>query len=290
MMLSVGGFDILSVQTGTLGLDGGAMFGVVPRVLWAPHEQVDQQNRIKLATRTLIAVSKDRKHVLLVDTGTGTKWPEKDAVRFAIRYDRDAIAEALDEHFNLSTGDVTDIVVTHLHFDHNGGLTQWADEPDGPTELRFPGARHWMHRRHWEHVQHPSDKDRASFLAHDYEILEQAGVLRLVDGPEPESPWPGVRFFVSNGHTPGQLLPIFGDTDDALMFTGDVIPTSSHLRVPWVMAYDLEPLKTIDEKKRILGWCREGGMRLAFPHDVRLGIAELDFGGNRALVARVLQP
>jgi len=265
------------------------MFGVVPRVLWAPHEKVDDQNRIELAARTLIAVSKDRKHVILVDTGMGCKWSEKSAARFAIRHEGQAISDALEKHFRLSTGDVTDIVVTHLHFDHNGGLTNWVDESEGQTELCFPNARHWMHRRHWDHVHNPSEKDRSSFHLCDYEILDGAGVLQLVDGSKPESPWPGLRFFVSDGHTPGQLLAIFGSGSDAVMFTGDVIPTSSHLRLPWVMAYDLEPLKTIDEKKHILDRCREDGMRLAFPHDMRLGIATLDFAAGRALVAGVLQ-
>ncbi len=288
-MLAIGGFDIISVQTGTFRLDGGAMFGVVPKTLWAPHEDVDDQNRILLATRTLIAASQDRKCVILVDTGTGTKWLADEADRFEIRYQGDAIALALKEHFGLTTDDVTDIIVTHLHFDHNGGLTEWAGEPGGETRLRFPGARHWIHRKHWSHLEQPSDKDRASFLSRDFDILSYAGVLNLVEGIEPASPWPGVRLFVSDGHTPGQLLPIFHDTAHEMMFVGDLFPTSSHLRVPWLMAYDLEPLKTIDEKKRILEWCRGRGTWLAFPHDVRLGGAQVDFANNRPFIARTIK-
>lgn len=284
-MITIAGFDILSVQTGTFRLDGGAMFGVVPKVLWAPREDVDDHNRILLATRTLLAVAHDRKHVILVDTGTGTKWEDKAAQRFAIRNDASAIAAVLDADFGLTLCDVTDVVVTHLHFDHNGGLTEWVDEPGGQTQPCFPGARHWIHRRHWDHVQNPTDKDRASFLSRDYEQLERLRLLHFVDGDEPESPWEGIRWFVSEGHTPAQLLPIFEDDRSALMFTGDVFPTSSHLRPPWVMAYDNEPLKTLAEKKRILGWCREHGLRLAFPHDHRLAAAELDFANDRPLVA-----
>ena len=110
-----------------------------------------------------------------------------------------------------------------------------------------------------------------------------------MNGAEPPSPWPGVRFFVSDGHTPAQLLPIFHDSRHELMFTGDVFPTSSHLRVPWLMAYDLEPLKTMEEKNCVLGWCRERSVWLAFPHDFRLAAAELDFANNRPLVARALE-
>ncbi len=287
-MLDIGGFDIISVQTGTFRLDGGAMFGVVPKVLWAPRENVDHQNRILLASRTLIAVSKDRKHVLLVDTGPGTKSPDDEADRFELRYDADAIARALHSQFELTPDRVTDVIITHLHFDHNGGLTEWAGEPGGETQLRFPQARHWIHRRHWDYVQKPTEKDRASFLTRDFDILEPAGVLAIVDGPEPDAPWDGVRFFISDGHTPAQLLPIFHDRRRQLIFTGDVFPTSSHLRVPWVMAYDLEPLKTINEKRRILGWCREHGMSLTFPHDIRLAGGEIDFANDRPLIARPL--
>ncbi len=285
-MMSIAGFEIVSVQTGTFRLDGGAMFGVVPKVLWAPREDVDAHNRILLATRTLIAVSRDRECVMLVDTGTGTKWADDEADRFEIRHDGSAIAAWLETGFGLAPADVTDIVVTHLHFDHNGGLSEWVGEPGGQTRLCFPQARHWVHRRHWEHVQRPTEKDRASFLSRDYEHLERSGVLRFVEGDAPESPWKGVRWFVSDGHTPGQLLPIFEEGDGGVMFTGDVFPTSSHLRVPWVMAYDNEPLKTIAEKHRILGWCREGRLQLAFPHDHRVGGAVLDFANDRALIAQ----
>jgi glyoxylase-like metal-dependent hydrolase (beta-lactamase superfamily II) len=286
-MITIGDFEIVSVETGTFRLDGGAMFGVVPKVLWAGHEDVDEQNRILLSTRTLVAVSGDREHVILTDTGNGTKWPAKEAERFGISTDGQAIENALREHWGLSEKDVTDVIVTHLHFDHNGGLTEWDGEPGGKTRVRFAGARHWIHRGHWQHVLNPTEKDRASFLERDYDILDPAGVMKFVDGEEPEAPWGGVRFFVSHGHTPYQLLPVFFDDDRELIFTGDVFPTSSHLRVPYVMAYDLEPLKTIEEKKRILQRCKEHGAWLAFPHDHRLAGGRIDVAGKRPFVAKV---
>jgi glyoxylase-like metal-dependent hydrolase (beta-lactamase superfamily II) len=287
-MIRVGEYDLISVQTGSVRLDGGAMFGVVPWVLWAPHEDVDEQNRILLATRTLIAVSGDRRHVVLTDMGAGTKWSTKEAARFDVRYDSEAIRRSLEEHFGLTPGDVTDIIVTHLHFDHSGGLTRWADEPGGDTRLCYPNARHWIHRRHWDHAREPNDKDRASFMNRDFEALESASILSVVDGDEPSAPWPGVRFMVSDGHTPGQLLPVFAGGGPDLIFTGDMFPTSSHLRVPWVMAYDVEPLKTIEEKKRVLCECRKLGVWLAFPHDHRLGGGEIGFAAGRPFIARPL--
>ncbi len=287
-MLEIGKYKIVSAKTGMFRLDGGAMFGVVPKTLWAPREDVDDQNRILLATRTLIAVSDDRKRVILVDTGLGTKWPAKEAERFAITPDAGAIARSLAKNFDLSSDDVTDIVVTHLHFDHNGGLTEWVDEPGQETRLLFPRARHWIHRRHWEHAQKPSDKDKASFLSRDMDALRADGVLVFVDGDAPACAIEGVRFFVADGHTPAQLLPIFDGLDGGLMYVGDVIPTSSHLRVPWLMAYDVEPLRTIEEKKRIYADCVEAGLQLAFPHDHRMGGAKLDFASSRPIIAHEL--
>lgn len=286
-MITIGDFDIISVQTGTIRLDGGSMFGVVPKALWQGHEDVDDDNRILLATRTLVAVSHDKKTVILVDTGNGTKWDEKSAARFAIQHDADAIVNAL-EQWDLSAADVTDVIATHLHFDHNGGLTEWADEPGGKTKLVFPNAKHWIHAGHWQHANNPSEKDRASFIRHDFDILESTGVLQLVEGESPSAPWNGVRFMLSSGHTPCQLLPVFFDDEHELIWTGDAIPTSSHLRVPWVMAYDNEPLKTIAEKKAVYDRVRERGSWLAFPHDHRLGGGVIDFAKDKPFVAKPL--
>jgi len=285
-MIRIGDFDILSVVNGSIRLDGGAMFGVVPKVLWAPHEDVDDQNRILLATRTLVAVSRDRATVILTDTGTGAKWSEKEAARFDVRCCSNAIDDALVQNFNLTQAAVTDVIVTHLHFDHNGGLTEWVTAPGGATRLRFPNARHWIHRSHWEYAHGPTEKDRASFLPHDWAGLEPAGVLHFVDGDEPAAPWNGVRFLLSHGHTPYQLLPVFADRQRELAFTGDMFPTSSHLRPAWVMAYDLEPLKTIAEKNCLLQRCRDRGTWLAFPHDHRLGAGRIDFVNDRPFIAR----
>ena len=139
------------------------MFGVVPKALWARTSPPDDLNRISLVTRTLLAVDRSSGRVILVDTGCGTKWDPDKAERFAIEHDPGAIPGALKE-LGLSAEDVTDVVVTHLHFDHNGGLTAWADQAGGPTRLCFPKARHWIHGKHWEHARHPHLKDRASFL------------------------------------------------------------------------------------------------------------------------------
>lgn len=299
-MIKVGSFELRSIVTGRYRLDGGAMFGVVPKVVWQKSEDVDDLNRIAMVMRTLLAVDREQRRVILVDTGAGDKWEPDEASRFAIEADPDAIPQALAA-CGLASEDITDVIITHWHFDHNGGVTVW----DGPrpgdhskahsapagtgargadperTRLRYPNATHWIHEAQWRHAQAPSPKDRASFLDRDFACLRESDRLRVVEGDAPSPPADGIRWLVSHGHTPGQLLPIFEDDRDRLLFVGDLIPTSTHLSPAWVMAYDLFPLQTIEEKKRVLRWCQSDGMMLAFPHDRRMGGARVDAGGRR---------
>lgn len=284
-MLKVGEFEIHSVVTGTMRLDGGAMFGVVPKVLWSRKQDIDDQNRILLATRTLLAINRRAGAIILTDTGTGSKWPVDEADRYGIMPDPAAIARKLAAE-GLSPDRVTDVIVTHLHFDHNGGVTEYADESRKSTRLCFPRARHWMHRRQWDHAHRPTLKDRASFLKRDFEALEDMKALTFVDDDDPRTPCEGVSWFVSDGHTRAQLLPVFHGEGGPLAFTGDVIPTLAHLPPPWVMAYDLYPLTTIDEKLRLYDRCRAEGLKLAFPHDPALAAVELMSGVDKPIVAR----
>ena len=286
-MFEVEPFELHSIVTGTVWLDGGAMFGVVPKVLWEKVCEVDELNRIRLATRTLLAIDRKTPRVVLVDTGCGTKWHSKRAERYGVSYNPEAIPGTLDAA-GLSADDVTDVVVTHLHFDHNGGLTEWFTDPGDRTILRYPKANHWVHEAHWLHAQRPHPKDRASFLPQDFAALEGADVLRLVEGDQPDGPFEGMTWLVSNGHTPCQLHPIFGSGADRLLFVGDIVPTVAHLRLGWVMAYDMAPVTTITEKQAIFRRCFEEGLTLAFPHDPEVGGVAIDGTVERPIVAKTL--
>jgi glyoxylase-like metal-dependent hydrolase (beta-lactamase superfamily II) len=285
-MKRIGDFEIRSVQTGTFRLDGGAMFGVVPKVLWGNVVGCDEQNRIYLATRTLLAIDRRADRIVLVDTGCGDKWNTEAATRFVLDHDRSAITGAL-ARLGLAPEQVTDVIVTHLHFDHNGGLTGWVDQPGGPTTLLFPAARHWIHRKQWEHAHRPHAKDRASYLVEDFAALIEDR-LTMVEGDSPASPMDGIEWFLSHGHTPYQLLPLFRDGRDSLLFTGDVVPTVAHLRPTWVMAYDLFPTRTIEEKELLYRRSLDEGMVLAFPHDPAVAGVELDGTVDRPVAARPL--
>jgi glyoxylase-like metal-dependent hydrolase (beta-lactamase superfamily II) len=286
-MIRVGKFEICSVITGRYRLDGGAMFGVVPRVLWEKKAPPDRLNRIAMTMRTLLAVDRQAERVVLVDTGPGDKWSPEEAARFDIQPDSAGLPRALAEQ-GLSEADVTDVVIAHLHFDHNGGLTEWAGQPGGSTRLRYPQARHWIHQRHWHHATNPTEKDRASFLERDLQALAEPGVLTFVTGDKPPPPFEGVRWLLSHGHTPYQLLPLFEGPAGGLLFVGDLIPTANHLPLPWVMAYDLQPLVTLEEKRAVYRRCAEDGTMLAFPHDLECGGVALHLEKGRPEVARVL--
>jgi glyoxylase-like metal-dependent hydrolase (beta-lactamase superfamily II) len=286
-VIRIGRFQILSVVTGKFGLDGGAMFGVVPKVLWARKTEPDGENRIPLAMRTLVAIDSQADRVVLVDTGIGHKWPPDEAERFAIDTHPAALADALAPH-GLAEADVTDVVVTHLHFDHNGGLTEWEDRSAGTTRLRFPQARLWIHERHWHHANAATEKDRASFLERDLAALRRNGALTLVTGDDPPPPFEGIRWQLSHGHTPYQLLPVFDGENGGLLFVGDMIPTTAHLPLAWVMAYDLLPQVTMEEKRDVHRRCAQEGLALAFPHDPDVGGVKLDVIEGKPVVSEVL--
>ncbi len=288
-MLKIGNYELHTVINGTLRLDGGAMFGVVPKALWQNVTDVDEQNRIPLAARSLVALDRSANRLIVVDTGCGSKWDKKSAARYAIRHDPDALPTKLGE-MGLGLADVTDVVITHLHFDHNGGLTDWYDEPGGKTSLRFPNARHWVHRSHLEHARCATPKDRASFVQADFAAVEDAGVLSFVEGDHPGPTIEGVRWMVSQGHTTCQLHPEFVGNERNLLFVGDLVPTIAHLKLGWVMSYDLRPLDTIREREVIYQRCLEEGLLLAFPHDPNHGGAMIAGTFHRPVVIETLWP
>lgn len=260
-MLQLGRWRLASVMAGTFALDGGAMFGVVPRTSWERHAAPDARNRIRLATRCLLAVD-DAGHRVLIDTGMGDRWDAKRSELLAIDAPPGALARGLATH-GLAPADITDVVLTHLHFDHAGGCVRRTET--GHLECALPNARWHVQRSQWMWAQAPSERDRASYRRDDFDLLVHCGMLHLVDGAC--ELLPDLELVVSDSHTVGQQLPRFHAGSTHLTFCGDVIPTRAHLRVPWVMAYDLNPLTTLEEKKMILAEALEDDGILFFEHD-----------------------
>jgi glyoxylase-like metal-dependent hydrolase (beta-lactamase superfamily II) len=261
-MLRLGRWELATVVDARFALDGGAMFGIVPRALWEPRLPPDARHRVPLVVRQLVAVDRAARRVVLVDAGLGDRWDAKRADLYAI--DRTGLGiDAGLARLGLAREDVTDLVLTHLHFDHAGGLARRG--ADGRLALSFPRATHHVQKRAWAWAHAPSEKDQASFRREDFALLEHSTLLHLVDG-EVEL-LPDLQILVSEGHTVAQQLPRFRGGGTHAVFCGDLVPTHAHLRPSWGMAYDLQPITTVEEKKMVLAEALEEDGVLVFEHD-----------------------
>ncbi|HSN14985.1 MAG TPA: MBL fold metallo-hydrolase [Anaeromyxobacteraceae bacterium] len=269
--MRLGRYDLHAVRDGTFALDGGAMFGIVPRPLWEKKIAPDARNRIPLAARCLLAIDRAAKRVILVDDGMGDKWDAKRIDIYGIDKSAGDLLGGL-KRLGISPEDVTDVVLTHLHFDHAGGTTRLG--PGGAPALVFPRAVHHLQRRSWQWAHGPTEKDAGSFMGESYELLQHSNQLHLLDGAA--ELFPDVELIVSDGHTVAQQLPRFHDGTTHLTFCGDVIPTSAHLKPSWVMAYDLHPLTTIEEKKVLVAEALEDDGILFFEHDPAIAACRLE--------------
>ncbi|MGI5861578.1 MAG: MBL fold metallo-hydrolase [Myxococcales bacterium] len=263
MAFRAGRFTLHSVLDGFFRLDGGAMFGIVPRAVWAADHPPDEQNRIELALRCLLVDTGERK--VLVDTGIGDKLAKAEQALFAVdrsRYNLDAeLARA-----GVSREQITDVVLTHLHFDHAGGTT--IRRADGRMELAFPNATYHLQRRHWKWAHHPTDRDRAFFIDENFLLLEQSGRLHLVEGESELCE--GVQVFVSEGHTVGGQLVRVESEGVQVVFCGDLVPTRAHLAPVFQMAFDLHPLTMLEEKRMLLAQALEDEAILFLEHDPKV--------------------
>lgn len=257
--MKIGPYDIVPLETGRFALDGGAMFGIVPWVFWSRTNPPDERQRIDLAARCLLIRGNGR--TILVDDGNGTKFTDKLKDIYKLDLSGSDLNSSLARH-GVAPEDVTDVILTHLHFDHAGGSTIRQNGELIPT---FPKAKYHVQRAHWELSQRPGEKDRGSFMKDDFQPLFDHRVLEFTDG-EGEL-FPGIRLVVCNGHTSAQQLPLISDGKTTMLFCCDLIPTMSHVPLPYVMAYDVRPLVTIEEKKKILGRASDEGWVLFLEHD-----------------------
>ncbi len=265
--LKIAGYDIYAIPTGQFSLDGGAMFGTVPKVLWEKSNPADALNRICMEARAMLLKGHGR--VILIDCGNGSdfiaKHGEKAGQKFASMYGVDEKGPSLLkslEKYGVQVQDVTDVILTHLHFDHCGGATC---ERNGQIVPTFPAARYYVQRRNWETAQNPNLREKASYLSVNFQPLQSAGVLCFLEGQC--EVLPGIQVIPSDGHTQGQQMVKVADQNHSLIYCADVIPTSSHVRSAWVMGYDLDPLKIISEKIEILKKAVEQKTYLYFEHD-----------------------
>jgi glyoxylase-like metal-dependent hydrolase (beta-lactamase superfamily II) len=260
--VSLGPFHLYSIEAGRFGLDGGAMFGVVPKTLWSRHFNVDDKNRIPMAMRCLLIESKNTGKVYLVDNGSGTKFNEKFESIYRLDYEHSDIISSLEYH-GFDPEDITDIIFSHLHFDHCGGTTYY-DEEDN-LQHTFPNATYHVTKKQMETATDPNAREKASFLADNIEPISNWNQLNLVD--EHYTYENGLEAIPVNSHTLGQQLPKITAKDKTLVYMADLLPTHVHLPLPWVMGYDMYPVTTLKEKERYLDQAVNEGWYLFLEHD-----------------------
>jgi len=243
------------------------MFGVVPRVLWERVSQPDERNRIELALNCLLV--RDGKRTILVETGIGEKWEEKEREIYAIRTEG-GLPLAL-ERFGVRPESVDLVVLTHLHFDHAGGATVLS--PGGQPVPAFPNAAYVVQRTEWDVASNPNERTRASYLRENYEPLLRTGQLRLVDGEVEIAP--GVSVLPLPGHTPGLQGVLIRGGGRTALYPSDLIPTVAHLPYPYIMGFDLLPLTTLETKKRILPQAVAEGWIVLLVHEPRTPVGVL---------------
>jgi glyoxylase-like metal-dependent hydrolase (beta-lactamase superfamily II) len=280
VQLTIAGFEICPIPTGQFALDGGAMFGTVPKVLWEKSNPPDSKNRIAMEARGLLLKSKNKN--ILIDSGNGgdfiAKYGEKLGTKFAEMYGVDgkdvSLLSSL-EKFDTKPEQITDVILTHLHFDHAGGATTEKNQDLVPT---FPKAQYWLQEENLKTASQPNLREKASYFPAAYQPLQKAKVLNLIKGDK-ENLFPGISVFVSNGHTRGQQLVKISDEKNTLVYCGDVVPTSSHVRIPWIMGYDLHPLLLMEEKEKLLTQAADKGWYLYFEHDPYCDMAQIERNG-----------
>jgi glyoxylase-like metal-dependent hydrolase (beta-lactamase superfamily II) len=241
-------------------VDGGAMFGVVPKVLWSRVYQADENNLISLPLRSLIVETEG--HVILVDTGWGDKQDDK-FFRHVHLHGGEGLLTGIESR-GYKPEDITDVFLTHLHADHCGGGIKRNSSGDG-FELTFPEATYHVSRAQWEWAVRNNLREADSFLDENIIPIEQSGHLNLVD--EEGELFKGFSVIMCYGHTPGLMIPVIKYDDKTLVYTGDLIPTAAHIPLIWNMSYDIESLKTIDEKEKLLKSALAGNWILVFQHD-----------------------
>ena len=277
--MRIGPWKLEALNDRFFALDGGAMFGVVPRGQWAKVHPPDEAGRIKLAARCLLARHDDGR-ILLVEAGMGVRWMGRARAAYAVD-EGGGLVEALARR-GIGREDVTDIVVTHLHFDHAGGLVSGgAGKGLSPT---YPRARVHVQAEHLAWAESPSPRDRASFRAADYRPLREAGLLELHEGPGEVVGDLEAR--VSHGHTPAMQIPVFRGDEGAVVYPSDLIPTAAHAPLPWVMAYDNQPLVTVEEKRALLEEASAERWVLVPDHDPEIEAFTVHQEGGRFEVER----
>ena len=253
------------IETGNFKLDGGAMFGVVPKTIWNKTNPADDNNLIDIAARCLLI--EDGNRLILIDTGMGNKQSDKFFGYYSL-WGSHSLDKSLAK-FGFHRDDITDVFMTHLHFDHCGGSIQWNKDRTG-YEPAFKNAVFWSNENHWQWATEPNVREKASFLKENIIPMQESGQLRFIQRPEEDflvKSELGFGILFVDGHTEKQMIPHLQYLDKTIVFCADLLPTAGHIPIPYVMGYDTRPLLTMPEKTKFMNAAAENNYYLFLQHD-----------------------
>ncbi len=252
--------QLYTIDTGFFKLDGGAMFGVVPKVLWSKTNPADENNLCPWAMRSLLI--EDGNRLILIDNGIGDKQDDKFLKHYYLHGDVN-LHSSLSKH-GFSTDDITDVFLTHLHFDHCGGSVKWNKDRSG-FEMTFKNAKYWTNKEHWQWATKPNRREKASFLKENIIPIQDAGHLNFIE--KEGKLFDNFDTLFVNGHTEAQMIPHITYKDRIIVFAADLLPSIGHIPLPYVMGYDVKPLVTLNEKEKFLNKAAEKEYIIYLQHD-----------------------
>jgi len=259
--------ELYKIETGNFMIDGGAMFGVVPKSLWEKKYPANEKNLCNFSMRSLLIVTEGRK--ILIDAGVGNKQDEKFFRHYYLNGTH-SLKDSLGKTGN-SPDDITDIVLTHLHFDHCGGAIEY--NKDNELRPAFINAKYWISRQQWDWAINPNQREKASFLQENFLPIKKNGQLEIID--DDFELVPGVKLRLYNGHTDGQIIPFIKFNNKTIVYAADLIPTSVHIPLSWICGFDIKPLVSMDEKKAFLEEALTNNYILFFEHDINVECCSL---------------
>lgn len=278
--MRIGDYNIKLIRTGGFRLDGGAMFGVVPKPLWSRTNPPDDQNRIQMCVNSLLLESPTKK--ILIDTGVGDKMAKKLNEIYAVDYTEHSLLNSL-EQVGVEAENITDVILTHLHFDHCGGSTYYLD---GELKIRFPNAVHYVQKKQYEWALNPTERDKASFFPQNFIPLSDAKLLNQVDGELKFDDF--ITLIPVNGHTRNMQVVKISDDKTTLFYASDLIPMSAHIPLPYIMGYDLFPLITLEEKRTYLSEAALNNWIVFFEHDPSVTAGRISLNDKGFYIAEKL--
>lgn len=260
---------LYSINAGHFKLDGGAMFGVVPKSIWNKVNPADENNMCSWALRCLLI--EDGNRLILIDNGMGTKQDDK-FFGYYYLHGNDNLQKSLNK-YGFGVDDITDMVLTHLHFDHCGGSINYNSDRT-KLEPTFKNAKYYCNEKHWNWATHPNSREKASFIKENIFPIKESGQLNFID--ESSQLIPNLSFKEVNGHTEAMMLPIIKYKETTLAYMADLIPSAGHIPIPYVMGYDVRPLETLKEKESMLTQALDNNWTLFFEHDPRIECVTLE--------------